>query len=89
MAKKRTAPVLTVILAESSDGGYIAYVRELPGCMTQGDTINEVKENVQDLVPAWLEAMIEQSGTKQELTPQGKIVLETKYRVRRPELIPA
>lgn len=89
MAKKRTAPVLTVILAESADGGYLAYVKELPGCVTQGDTLNEVKENVQDLVPAWLEAVIEQSGAGQEVRPKGRVIKETKYRVRTPELVRA
>lgn len=89
MAKKSKTPLLTVILAESSDGDYLAYVKELPGCVTQGDTIDEVKENVQDLVPAFLEALIEQSGAGHDVRPQGKVIRETKYRLRTPELVRA
>ena len=35
----------TVILEQESDGGYVASVPALPGCVSQGDTRDEVMKN--------------------------------------------
>ncbi len=37
-------------------GGYVAYVEELPGAITQGETIAEARENLRDAVEMLLEA---------------------------------
>lgn len=36
--------------------GYIAFVEELPGANTQGDTLEEARENLQEAVQLVLEA---------------------------------
>jgi len=36
--------------------GYIAFVEELPGANTQGDTLEEARENLQEAVSMVLEA---------------------------------
>lgn len=36
--------------------GYIAFVEELPGANTQGDTLEEARDNLQDAVASILEA---------------------------------
>lgn len=36
--------------------GYIGYVEELPGANTQGDTLEEARENLQEAVSLVLEA---------------------------------
>ena len=36
--------------------GYIAFVEELPGANTQGDTLDEVRENLKEAVQLVLEA---------------------------------
>ena len=36
------------------EGGYWAEVPDLPGCITEGDTLSEVMENLQDAVEGWL-----------------------------------
>jgi predicted RNase H-like HicB family nuclease len=41
---------------ESEGGGYVAYVEELPGAITEADTIEEARENLQDAVNELLEA---------------------------------
>ena len=38
------------------DEGYIAFVEELPGANTQGATLEEAKENLQEAVTMVLEA---------------------------------
>src|SRR5688572_25717186 len=37
-------------------GGYHAYVEELPGAITQGDTLDEARPNLQDAIQMILEA---------------------------------
>ena len=41
-----TELTLTAIFAEAEDGGFIGYVAELPGANTQGETLDEVRENL-------------------------------------------
>jgi len=43
-------------IPESEGGGYVAYVEELPGAITEGETIQEARENLQDAVNELLEA---------------------------------
>jgi len=38
------------------DGGYVAFVQELPGANTQGDTLEEARENLRESVELVLEA---------------------------------
>ena len=42
--------------AEPDEGGYWAKVADLPGCVTQGETIDEVRENVVDAIEEYLHA---------------------------------
>lgn len=39
---------LTAIYEEAEEGGYIAYIAELPGANTQGETLEEVRENLSE-----------------------------------------
>jgi predicted RNase H-like HicB family nuclease len=43
--------------AEPEEGRFWATVAELPGCYTQGETIEEVEENVKDAIEAGLHAL--------------------------------
>lgn len=42
---------------QEADGGYSVVVPELPGCVTEGDTIEEVQEMVVEAAEGWLAAM--------------------------------
>ena len=46
---------LTAVYLEVPEG-YIAFVEELPGANTQGATLNEARENLQEAVTLVLEA---------------------------------
>jgi predicted RNase H-like HicB family nuclease len=46
---------LTAIFREAPEGGYIATVREIPGALTQGDTLEEARANLQDAVRLMIE----------------------------------
>jgi len=45
----------TAIFERDGDG-WIAYVEELPGANTQGDTLDEARENLKDAVAMILQA---------------------------------
>ena len=57
----KTKKILTysVTFEKAKEGGYIAYVPILPGCMTQGETFEETKENVKDAISAYIEVLKE------------------------------
>ncbi len=47
---------------ESEGGGYTAYTEELPGAISEGDTLEEARENLRDAVRILLEANRELLG---------------------------
>jgi predicted RNase H-like HicB family nuclease len=48
----------TVILERESDGGYVATVPALPGCVSQGDTREEALQNIRDAADLYVEDCI-------------------------------
>lgn len=45
----------TVILEQEPDGGFVAIVPALPGCVTQGDTRDEALVNVREAMELYIE----------------------------------
>jgi predicted RNase H-like HicB family nuclease len=45
---------LRAIIHEAEEGGYWAEVPALPGCVTQGDTVEEVTTNLREAIEGWL-----------------------------------
>jgi len=45
----------TVILQREEDGGYVATVPVLPGCVSQGDTREEALKNIEEAVEVFVE----------------------------------
>jgi len=41
------------------DGGFVAEIEELPGCMTQGETLEEVFEAIEDARRGWVQVAYE------------------------------
>ena len=52
---------LTAVYEEAEEGGFIGYIAELPGANTQGETLDEVRENLLEAVQMILEANREES----------------------------
>jgi len=46
-----------VVILEDESGGYVTLVSALPGCHTQGDTIDEVLRNVKEAIELYLETL--------------------------------
>ena len=47
------------IIEKATDGTYSAYVPDLPGCTTSGDTADEVKSSIKDAVDLYIDALRE------------------------------
>lgn len=47
----------SVFYEEAPEGGYVAFVPALPGCHTQGDTLEEAERNVREAIPLYLESL--------------------------------
>ena len=45
----------TVILEREGDGGYVASVPALPGCVSQGDTRAEALQNIREAIELYVE----------------------------------
>ena len=48
-------PFITTVLPEAGGGGYLIEYPDLPGCMSDGQTIQEVIKNGKDAVQSWIE----------------------------------
>ena len=64
----------TVIYEEDPDGGVVASVPSLPGCYSQGDTLEEAEKNIAEAVELYLEALYdEQKEAPEEHIWQGRV----------------
>lgn len=43
-----------VLYSDLEDGGWVAEVPSLPGCVTQGETKEEALMNVRDAIETWI-----------------------------------
>ncbi|MDJ1171512.1 type II toxin-antitoxin system HicB family antitoxin [Roseofilum sp. BLCC_M154] len=44
-----------ITLYPEAEGGYTVAIADLPGCISQGDTLEEAVANIQDAKTAWIE----------------------------------
>jgi predicted RNase H-like HicB family nuclease len=47
----------TVTFQREDDGGYVAHCPTLPGCHSQGDTLDEAQANIEEAIAAYLESL--------------------------------
>jgi predicted RNase H-like HicB family nuclease len=69
--------VLHVDLTPADEGGYIVTVREIPNCVTQGDTEKEALENARDAITLCLQEMqgSNEDGTGEPVRPHVKEIV--------------
>lgn len=48
---------------DSEAGGYVAEIRDLPGCLTQGESLEEVIKNINEALQLWIEHDYESGRT--------------------------
>ncbi len=52
-------PYTIEIIPDMEDGGYVARIKELPGCLTQADTWEELIRMIDEAKEGWLEVALE------------------------------
>lgn len=55
---------IKAVVHPAEEGGYWAEVPALPGCITEGDTLEEVTANLKDAIEGWLEVANNSTGLR-------------------------
>ena len=55
---------LTAVYRQVPEGGYVAWIEEFPGALTQGETLDEARANLDDAVRLLIEANREMHADK-------------------------
>lgn len=63
---------LKIVLEPSEEGGYTAHVPSLPGCISEGETVEDAMANIKDAIELYLEPVeddwiVEKGAVVQEL----------------------
>ena len=48
----------SVFYEAALEGGYVAFVPALPGCHTQGETLEETERNIKEAIEVYLESLV-------------------------------
>jgi predicted RNase H-like HicB family nuclease len=48
-----------VTLSPDPEGGYVAQIKDLPGCLSQGETLEEAMTNINEARELWIETVYE------------------------------
>ena len=62
---------LSLIFYPQQEGGYTAICPELPGCITEGDTLEEATANIYDVISDFLPDKVSASEADEELLREG------------------
>ena len=66
-----TSMTFKVVLEPSEEGGYTAHVPSLPGCISEGETVEEAMANIREAVELYLEPVEDDL-----VLPEGAVVRE-------------
>lgn len=69
LVRYRLPMKVTVVIHDAEEGGYWAEVPALPGCASQGDTMDELLVNLREAIAGWLAVDVPEAG-------EGERVLE-------------
>jgi len=77
--KRKIPPAFSysVFYEKAPEGGYAALVPALPGCHTQGETLEETESNVKEAIGVYLESLAAHGEAIPEEGPsfQGKVTV--------------
>ncbi len=66
----------TAIYKKADEGGYVGYVVELPGANTQGETLDETRENLKEAVTLLLECYREEAKNLPDSVTKEELILK-------------
>jgi len=55
--RRRKKPSFAVRIYPDEDGCFVAYCKELPGCVSQGRSLEEAQENIREAMVLYLETL--------------------------------
>ena len=64
-----TVNLTAIVRPEPEAGGYSASIPALPGCHTQGETLDEVRANLREAADGWL-AVAHEDGLAREVASE-------------------
>ncbi len=68
-----------ITVHEAPEGGYVAEIEDLPGCLAQGETLEELQKEIEVARRLWLETTYEDGGdiplSRTEREYSGKFIL--------------
>ena len=73
----------TVVFEPAEEGGYVASVPALPGCISQGDTFEQAVSMIKDAISGYLTVLKEQD---EEIPKESEEVVISKIEVFQPSL---
>lgn len=81
MAKKFKKKILnyTVIFEPAEEGGFVVHVPALPGCHTQGETLDEAYKMAQDAILGYIETLRE---LKEEIPEESEASIVAKIPIK-------
>ena len=62
--------VVKIVFELSDEGGYTVFVPALPGCISEGDTLEEARQNIREAIELYLEPI------EEPVPPEGGFVEE-------------
>ena len=74
----KTNMKLTAVFVPDEEGGFIAYIEEIPGVNTQGETLDEAKANILDALNLVMETRraLAKKELKNNPAPKRKYIRE-------------
>lgn len=74
-----------VLVADEEDGGFVAECPAIPGCVSEGESVEEALANIKDAIAACLESLSERAHP----LPDARAVIVATVEVEVPVLVGA
>ena len=71
------------IIEDKDEGGYLVSCPELPGCMSQGENVNDAMKNLKEAKKLWFESMID--NKKEIFEPKYEEEYSGQFKLRLPK----
>ncbi|MBI1319207.1 MAG: type II toxin-antitoxin system HicB family antitoxin [Candidatus Hydrogenedens sp.] len=62
--------VFKAIVHKAEEGGFWAEVPAIPGCVTQGDTLDELRANLTEAIAGCLDSFVDEAG----MSPDDSVI---------------
>lgn len=71
---KREILQYTAIFESAEEGGFTVTIPSLPGCVTEGDTFEEARDNIQEAAKLYIEVMLKHKEKPELFIDQQPII---------------